>query len=116
MSIFPYHCNSCGIMLQELCPNGDETKCPACYKGHIVDETTACDINFAPTLAYLALHQRVLVVATTRVEGTWKAYCSPVPGLNHEAEYEEVLRLGDAVEERIARIMFPMFKRLNYSS
>ena len=32
------------------------------------------------------LHRQVMVLARIRVEGSWKAYCFPVPGQAHDAE------------------------------
>ena len=62
-----------------------------------------------------ALAMRVLAVATTRVEGTWKAYIDAVPGINHNEEYDEVLRVGDTLGEDIAKSMFPEFKDIPYA-
>ncbi len=62
-----------------------------------------------------ALASRVLVVAKTRVEGTWKAYVDAVPGNRHEDEMIEVLNDGDELREDIARILFPEFNELPYA-
>ena len=67
------------------------------------------------TIRSKALNRDVLVVATTRIEGTWKAYCGAVPGFNHDAEWREILRHGGTVEERIARAMFPEFADMKYA-
>ena len=64
---------------------------------------------------YYALDSNVLAVATTRIEGTWKAYCGSVPGDYHCEESQEVLRTGTQIYEPIARIMFPEFKDIPYA-
>jgi hypothetical protein len=65
---------------------------------------------------YYAAHRQVLYVATTRIEGTWKAYVAPVPGKNHDEEWEAVLRRGVPVWEPEARIYFPEFAALPYAN
>jgi len=60
------------------------------------------------------LHMRVLVVAHTRVEGAWCAYCGPVPGWRHTEEHEGVLLHGDKLSEPVARVMFPHLDFLFY--
>ena len=62
-----------------------------------------------------SLASKVLVVAQTRVEGTWAAYCDSVPGMYHDKEYDAVLRRGDKLMEEVARVLFPMFKDLPYA-
>ena len=64
---------------------------------------------------YKALATRVLVVARTRVDGTWKAYCNAVPGEHHSKEIQEVLDYGDQLREDVARVLFPEFKELPYA-
>jgi hypothetical protein len=61
------------------------------------------------------LHRQVMVLAVTRIEGTWKAYCFPVPGRNHFAE--EYLWKTEGVEilEGLARPLFPHLKERPYS-
>lgn len=68
-----------------------------------------------PWTDYRALHSQVLVVATTRVEGMWAAYCRSVPGMNHVNESAEVLRTGDKVDEQVARALFPQFEGVPYA-
>ena len=63
----------------------------------------------------IALSSRVLVVATTRIECTWSAYCDSVIGHNHSEEWQEVLRHGDKLIEEIARAIFPHFKDVPYA-
>ena len=48
--------------------------------------------SWEPIVVHCALASRVLAVATTRVEGTWKAYCDAVPGRDHRAECDAVLK------------------------
>ena len=43
-----------------------------------------------PIVRRRAIASRVLVVARTRIEGAWAAYVDAVPGMNHDAEFEEV--------------------------
>lgn len=65
---------------------------------------------------YTAIHQRVLVVASMRVEGTWKAYVTPVPGISHHEEaplYWE--RDGEQLGERHARAFFPYLNEVPYA-
>lgn len=71
--------------------------------------------EWKPTIVYRALASRVLIVATTRVEGGWNAFCDAVPGERHRDEIHEVLRHGDLVDERLARLLFPEFEELPYA-
>ena len=57
---------------------------------------------------YLAT--RVLAVAQTRIEGTWRAYIKDV------VEPEIVLLYGNALPEAIARSIFPQMKGIPYAS
>jgi len=70
---------------------------------------------FRPIVRSRALASSVLVVATTRTEGTWKAYVRGVPGYDHREEIQGVLDWGDDIGETIARILFPEFKDLPYA-
>ena len=70
--------------------------------------------DWTPTIHLHALSMRVLVVAQTRIEGTWSAYCDAVPGYNHREEYDAVLRNGDKLMEKVARAMFPEFDEVPY--
>lgn len=71
-------------------------------------------LNFKPLTWHYALHMRVLVAATTRIEGTWSAYCHPVPGISHKDEVGLVLDHGDKVGEELARVMFPYMAGIPY--
>ena len=74
------------------------------------------DDTFRPVIRRRALATKVLVVATTRVEGTWKAYCDAVPGYDHQQEVDAVLRHGDQIAEPFARVLFPEFDSLPYAA
>lgn len=67
-------------------------------------------------ITYTALHQKVLIVATHRVEGTWKAYCVPVPGRNHRQEAETYWQEnGVDIGEARARALFPQYSEIPYA-
>lgn len=72
--------------------------------------------DWKPTVRLRALASRVLVVAQTRIEGTWSAYCGPVPGIDHRREWQEVLNSGDKLREVVARAIFPEFEGVPYHS
>lgn len=71
--------------------------------------------SWQPYVQYKALHRQVLVVATTRIEGAWKAYCGTVPGRRHDDEYLSVLAEGCKVPEVVARALFPEFEGVKYA-
>ena len=68
-----------------------------------------------PITRRVALASRVLVVARTRIEGAWSAYCDAVPGDNHGREQAAVLQHGDKVPEPVARCLFPEFLAVPYA-
>ena len=68
-----------------------------------------------PQIRRIALHQNVLIVAETRIEGAWSAFCGPVPGINHNEEWQEVARVGDTLPEEVARVLFPEHDNLPYT-
>ena len=72
--------------------------------------------DWTPTIRMHALSMKVLVVARTRIEGTWAAYCDAVPGDNHEAESIFVLENGDKLMEEVAWVLFPEFRNIPYAS
>ena len=72
--------------------------------------------DWTPTIRTHALARRVLVVACTRIEGTWSAYCDAVPGDNHLMERDAVLANGDKLIEEVARVLFPILDGTPYSS
>ncbi len=71
--------------------------------------------QFVPTIRRRALATRVLVVARTRIEGTWAAYCDAVPGDDHDREEHAVLNHGTKVHEPWARVIFPEFDDVPYA-
>lgn len=73
-------------------------------------------MSWEPIVRCYALHTEVLVVATTRIEGAWCAYCSNVPGMDHRLEMDGVLNYGCLVGEHIANQMFPEFVGIPYSN
>jgi len=80
-------------------------------------DATVTDIRqaFKPKITVYALSSTALIVCTTRVEGTFKAYCKGVPGMDHRSEAVEVLRWGDDIGEPLARFLFPQYKDLPYA-
>jgi len=71
--------------------------------------------NWKPTIRVKTLASRVLVVAQTRIEGTWKAYIDAVPGERHDHEWQSVSTNGNEVPEEIARILFQEFEEIPYA-
>jgi hypothetical protein len=61
------------------------------------------------------LHRQVMVLARTRIEGTWKAYCFPVPGMNHDQEEYLWQADGQQLPEGTARAMFGFLENIPYS-
>ena len=78
-------------------------------------ETTIEAESWEPVVRRVALHRNVLVVARTRIEGQWAAYCKPVLGINHDNEMGGVLYDGAKVLETLARVMFPDFDGIPYA-
>lgn len=68
-----------------------------------------------PLTFHHALHMNVLCVATTCVEGTWRAYCAPVPGRRHSDEEEPVLQYGEKLSQDVARALFPHLEGIPYA-
>ena len=68
-----------------------------------------------PEIHITALHHNVLVVATTRAEGAWCAYCGVVAGKNHDNEWQEVLDHGGKLSKKVAQAIFPGFAHLPYA-
>lgn len=65
----------------------------------------------ADILIWKPLDAHVLAVAVQRLDspGAWKAYIGAVPGVRHEDEIQGVASLGNALEEKVARAIFPEF-------
>jgi len=72
--------------------------------------------EFKPKMFVRAIHRQVLVVARTRIEGTWKAYVFPVPGSDHEAEKHLWREHGSQLDESTARTLFGHMEDIPYSS
>jgi len=73
------------------------------------------EVEWKPQHFYVALHHRVLAVAVTQCEGSWRAYIGPVTGYSHEAEMYGVAEKGDALLEQVARAIFPSFHGVRFS-
>ena len=71
--------------------------------------------EWEPTTRYRVLSSRVLVVARTRIEGAWTAFCDAVPGYDHSEEWDAVARHGATLDERVALAIFPAFKGVPYA-
>ena len=71
--------------------------------------------EFVPHVHVHALACNVLVVARTRIECAWAAYCDAVPGENHDRECQAVLDQGSKLGENIARALFPQFNGVPYA-
>lgn len=76
-----------------------------------VDETR----EWKPAIRSVALAQKVLCVARTRIEGAWCAYCNSTRGENHARETEGVLYDGDKLPHKIALAIFPEFEGVPYA-
>ena len=72
--------------------------------------------NWKPFQSRAMLHRQVMVIARTRIEGSWKAYCFPVAGEKHDDEEALWKTEGVAVYEPLARVMFPQFKDIPYDN
>ncbi len=76
-----------------------------------VEEASA----WKPHIRHRALHMNIIVAARTRIECAWAAYIGPVPGMNHDNEYQAVLDHGSKLDEAVARAIFPSFKGVPYA-
>lgn len=63
----------------------------------------------------VALDRQVLVLARSRQEGAWKAYCGAVLGMDHDMEVDKVRREGTQLPEIVARALFPEFEGVPYA-
>ena len=67
-------------------------------------------------IEYTAVHSKVLIVAVHRCEGTWKAYVTPVDGINHEREAPIHWQAeGEQLRESQARVFFPHLEGKPYA-
>ncbi len=71
--------------------------------------------GWAPHITFRAISTKVIVVATTRVECAWTAYCDAVPGKSHRREFQRVLSHGSKLDEQTARALFPQFAAVEYA-
>ena len=71
--------------------------------------------EWVPTYYRCALSRTVLVVAKTRIEGAWAAYCDSVPGKRHQDEFLPVTKTGAKLPEQWARPMFPFLEHVPYA-
>ncbi len=62
-----------------------------------------------------AIHSKVLVVGKMRIEGTWRAYCFPVPGVCHREEWQRWRTDGAPLPEPVARAIFGFLEEVPYS-
>ncbi len=83
-------------------------------KGHFPTSSEEAH-NWEPIVRVHALSSKVLVVAQSRIECAWAAYCDAVPGHNHEFEWEDVLYHGSKLSEKIALVLFPEFNGVPYA-
>ena len=67
-----------------------------------------------PKVIYYPLHRRVLVVALEWLDGTWCAYCVPVPGEDHDEECHLWRRHGCTLTVWVAHGLFPLLDRRKY--
>lgn len=65
----------------------------------------------ADILIWKPLDSKVIAVAVQRLDspGAWRAYIGAVPGIRHSDEIQEVAAHGNALEEKVARAVFPEF-------
>lgn len=71
--------------------------------------------EFKPTFYREMLHTQVMVLAKTRIEGTWAAYCFPVPGENHDEEEWLWEVKGAKLPESVARSIFGHLEKMPYA-
>lgn len=62
-------------------------------------------------ITYLALSNKVLVVAVEGSVGDWTAYIDAVAGQDHEEEMREVARHGAKIPKWMAKRLFPSFHK-----
>ncbi len=65
-------------------------------------------------IRHTILGKNVIAVAKEGGNNDWAAYIGAVPGINHEAEIEHVMRHGDKLPEDVARVLFPEFRDLTW--
>jgi len=70
--------------------------------------------KWSPTIARYSLSPNVMVVARTRIEGTWGAYVAAVPGQSISHDEKLTLDNGTKLPEKIARVIFEQFEEMKY--
>jgi hypothetical protein len=61
------------------------------------------------------LHYRVLCVAVVNVkEKEWAAYVKDVPGEHHDDEWQDVAAIGNKLDQKIAEVIWPQFKKYEW--
>jgi len=74
------------------------------------------DRGWTPEIRAVYLqNETVLIVARTRIEGTWRAYVDGVAGVSLETDTRHVLNSGTKMIENLARGYFPEFGNLPYA-
>jgi hypothetical protein len=65
-------------------------------------------IEMSTTIEFRAIHRKVLLIAATRADDTWKAYVHPVDGNSHQKEALQAYEDADGVPllENQARAFF----------
>ena len=71
--------------------------------------------EWKPSYSIIALHHKVLAVATMRIEGAWSAYCVPVPGEDHDEEWKLWRSKGCKLLEHRAKGLFPNWADIPYA-
>lgn len=61
---------------------------------------------------WIALDNRVLLVATEGAVKDWACYIGAVKGYDHDMEFDEVANHGTKVRRDVAEIYFPHWKHL----
>ena len=73
------------------------------------------NIEFEPQIFSRSLARNIVVVARTRIEGSWKAYIGSTDEGSHKDAIPDILAYGTAVTESLARTIFPLFKDVPYA-
>lgn len=92
----------------------DETELPSHIRNHF--PTTSHEVrSWEPIRDHRALSRTVLVAMKTRVECAWAAYIGDVPGRDHDAEWQSILRIGTKLPEATARTLWPYMAKVPYA-
>ena len=61
---------------------------------------------------YRLLGYRVMLVAKEGwTPGEWRCSCGPVPGNNHEQEFQDIIDHGEPMSHEVAKFFFPRWNR-----